>query len=94
MPLNGCITRSQIDAVVFKNEQIPEQICIQNPELLKIGVFRIFNCNEDLVRVGVCKPGQQRVRERISYCKTQIQRYLSIRDDDLERILKEAGVKD
>lgn len=78
---------------MFKNEKISEEVCAQNPQLKKIGVFRIFNCNADLVRAGICAPNQTRVRERISYCHPAIERYFSIRDDDLERILREAGVK-
>lgn len=94
MLLSGCISRKQIDAVIFKHEKIPANVCAQSPELKKIGVFRIFNCNADLVQAGICAPGQVRVRERISYCTQSIERYFSIRNDDLERILREAGVKD
>lgn len=79
---------------MFVHEKIPTETCEARPELKKLGIYRIFDCNQDLVNAGICQPGQAKVRERVSYCKPQIERYFGIRDDDLERILKEAGIKD
>jgi hypothetical protein len=92
--LSACVSRQEINAVLFKHEQIPEEICAQNPELKKIGITRTFNCNAELVEAGICAPNQQRVRERIGYCKPQIKSYFGILDRDLEELLKKAGVED
>lgn len=79
---------------MFKHERIPEDICDREPQLRKLGIIRIFNCTPALVEQQICQPNQEKVRERIAYCKPQIERYFGIRDDDLERILKKAGIKD
>lgn len=88
------MTRKEIDAVMFKHESIPSRICDSNPELKKIGIFRIFDCTPDLVQAGICQAGQAKVRERISYCKEGVQKYFGVKDSDLERILREAGIRD
>jgi hypothetical protein len=92
--LSSCVTRQEINAVIFLHEQIPETICDHEPELKKLGVYRIMDCTQNLIDLGICKPGQQRVRERISYCKPGIKNYFGVKDSDLEAILKKAGIKD
>jgi hypothetical protein len=83
-----------VDAVLFLHEQIPKSICDQKPELWELGVYRILTCTPNLIDLGYCEPDQARVLERISYCKPGILKYFSIKDKDLEEILKRARVKD
>ena len=91
--LNGCVTKQEINAALFVHEQIPETFCKQIPELNKLGVFRIFKCNAAYVEAGICSPGQEMVRERMSYCKPGIKTHFSVKDDELREILKKAGIK-
>lgn len=91
--LSGCISKQEINAALFVHEQIPEAICAQNPELNKVGVYRIFKCNEAYVEAGICKPGQVNVRERMSYCKPAIKTHFSVKDSELRDILIKAGIK-
>lgn len=90
--LEGCVTRQEIDAVLFVNEVIPAPICEREPALKKLGIFRIFDCTQNLADNGVCSIGEK-VRERISYCKPGIGHYQSIKDEDLVKVLQKAGIK-
>ena len=91
--LASCVTKQEIDAALFVHQQIPEEICEREPALKKIGIFRVVDCNDMLRQIGVCKPDQLTVREKLSYCKYEVIRYFAIKDSELAEILKKVGVR-
>lgn len=78
---------------MFVNEQAPAEFCYDKSPMWKVGTYRIYDCTPNLIELGVCREGQRRVRERISYCRPEIKSYLSIKDSDLTEILRKAGIK-
>jgi len=91
--LASCISRRDIDAVVWVHDQVPSEICRREPKLEDLGVYRKVNCTPQLVEVGICKPNQRTKVEFVSLCQSEIKQYLSIEKRELEEILKKAGVK-
>jgi len=73
--LNGCITLTpKFNGEIYLHDVIPEEICRENPELVKVGIFRKLNDGS---------------REWISYCNPMIMYYLSSHKDDVQISEKE-----
>jgi hypothetical protein len=74
--LTSCkITREEIDAVLWTHtKQIPKELCDANPQLWKHGLRRKLNNGQN---------------EFVPYCAPEIELYLSVYSDDLNRILDE-----
>lgn len=89
----SCVSRKDVEAVLFLHDQIPAETCDRAPELRKIGVYRKVTCTPKLVEVGICKPGQKKITEFLSYCRDQIRNYFGAHKDDVARLLKQAGAK-
>jgi hypothetical protein len=91
--LSSCVTRNQIDAVLFVHKSIPQELCDKHPDLKRYGIERVLDCSQELIDVGICQNLNQQVIERISYCKKGITKYFAVKDTDLEAILRKAGIK-
>jgi hypothetical protein len=71
--MSGCITRDEIDAVIFLNNgPLPSGICDREPELKKYGFYRTLNSGKF---------------EFMSFCHPKANKFLSAREDDLNEIL-------
>lgn len=90
--LNSCVTRKQINAAIFIEQQIPARYCLADSPLWNYGVSRILVCTPELVQLGHCLPGQARTEEFMPYCDPLIKNYGAIRKDELEQILKQVGI--
>lgn len=76
----SCITREEIDAVVFLNNFNSEknelaELCERVPELKQRGFYRRLN-NDKLETVSICNP--------------QARNYLAVHRDDFNRLLDKA----
>ena len=89
----SCVSRKDVEAVLFLHDQIPAETCDRSPELRRIGIYRKVTCTPQLVDAGICKPGDKEKTEFLSYCKSQIRNYFGAHKDDVARLLKQAGVK-
>lgn len=75
MILQGCLTKEKIDAVLWNNTiAIPKELCDQNPELKKHGIYRKLNDGK---------------YEFVSWCNENINLYLSVLGDDLNKLIDE-----
>jgi hypothetical protein len=92
--LSSCISRRDIDAVLWSHDRVPSSVCAREPKLEDLGIARKVNCTEELVEIGICRPGQITKTEFISVCQPEIKNYLSIEKKELEALLKKAGVKE
>lgn len=91
--LSSCISRQEIEAVMWPHDKVPSAICAREPQLENIGIYRKVTCTRELVDVGICAPGQATKTEFVSVCQPEIKQYLSIEKSELDAILKKAGVK-
>lgn len=103
LSLSSCVSREEVEADIWKNESIPAEICEREPELKKLGIFRVVECRNvpDHPRCQPCPtdpvdPNCQGTpdsfEEFISYCHWVMDSYLSMHEDDalkwLEKLTK------
>lgn len=70
--LSGCITRQEIKANLWLNSGLPSALCEQVPELKQYGMYRKLNSGK---------------YELQAYCNPQAQKYFSILDTELDKVL-------
>jgi len=89
--LGSCVSRREIDAIIWAHEKIPNRLCNNEPELKQLGVVRTVDCK--FLPPGTCAPDQKTKVEFISYCDPQIREHLSANKEDVRRLLEQAGIK-
>lgn len=89
--LGSCVSRREIDAIIWGHEKIPNRLCANEPELKQLGVVRTVECK--YLPVGSCAPDQKVKIEFISYCNPGIREHLSANKEDVRRLLEQAGIK-
>lgn len=74
---SGCIDRDQIEASIWLNNGLPQDLCDQEPELHDYGFYRKLNDGS---------------LEFVSFCDPKSKEWLSMHSDDFNRLMDEAGM--
>ena len=72
---SGCITRGKIEAAIWLNNGMPEGACDREPTLKQHGFYRRLNSGK---------------LEFKSFCDPKASQWLSMHEDDFNKLLDEA----
>lgn len=97
IPLSACVTREQVEADIWANDQIPEALCAPDSDLWNYGIARVVECkrldrkipqqNEWWNLYCEGKPEDQTFEQFIPYCDPVMQEYLSMHREDATKWL-------
>lgn len=88
--LSACVSRQDVEGQLFFMDKIPSQICVDNPQLKRLGVTRKVSC-KDFYNADECSNGELTYIVGVSYCSDRIQRFKAAEDHVIEAWLKKLG---
>lgn len=76
---------AKVKADMWLHEKIPAEICEREPELKKIGVYRVITCTDAARKAGKCGAKDATYDEYVSYCNITVEKHWSMHQTQLDK---------
>lgn len=83
---------AQVKGDIWLHEKLPDVICNREPELKRIGVYRVITCTATARDRGLCKKDDKTYEEFVSYCNVAVEKHLAMHQKQFDQWIEKLRI--